>query len=171
MCHSDKSCSWRVRKFPGERCMGQVELCLHASPTCEGKSDRGSQSSNIPEQLNSLSGLPGSAGRFSVLTWAPFILVTQCCLQQPHGSSCIRRQTTHTQPRVPHMASPGHVWREDSSVWSSGFPRRGWLPQNWILSLLMQVASLAAQHPVCMRHSQIVICHHSSLWLPIRLFT
>lgn len=159
--------------------MGQLELCPRASPMREGERDGGCQRSNIAEQFNSLLGLPGSAGKFSVLTWAPFILAAQCCLQQLRGSSCVWRGTAHTAP-CPHWVP---VSRPLLAVLGADSPMDGVkLPQGCAVEgmiatksdfILADVspASLAAQHPACMRQCRIAVCHRSSPWLPIRPFT
>lgn len=142
-----------------------------------GEHDGGRQSSNIAEQFDSLLGLPSSAGKFSVLTCAPFILAAPHYLQQPHGSSCVRRGTAHTAGVLAVYQCHGISWLccavlgGYSSIMGSGCLRgalwMGWLSQSDFTLANASSASLAAQHPAWMRGSQIVICQCSSPWFPI----
>lgn len=106
--------------------MGQLELCLPVNPMREGEQDGSCQSFNIAEQLDSLLGLLGSAGRFFVLTCAPFILAAQTLSPtalwiQLHQE----RDCTHSlvfQLGTSATASPGHAGRGQFDGWGQAAP-------------------------------------------------
>ena len=88
-------------------------------------------------------------------------MAAQCCLQRPHGSSCVRsRDCTHGPTALlgtSVTASPGRAGRGESDGW--GQAAQGCAVEGMIATksdfILGDVspASLAAQHPVCMRQS------------------
>lgn len=106
-------------------------------------------------------------------------MAAQRCLQQPCGSSCVRRGTAHTAPCshwVPVSQPLLAVMAGDSPVdgvrLSHGCTVEGLFGTKLGFILAhASPASLAAQHPACMRRSQIAICHCSSPRFPIRPFT
>lgn len=91
---------------------------------------------------------------------------------------CQERDCTHS-PVLPLgtsvTASPGSDGRGQSSGWGQAVSRVycGGVVRHKVgfYLALASPASLAAQHPTCMRRSQIAICHYSSPRFPIRPFT
>lgn len=72
-------------------------------------------------------------------------------------------------------ASPGHAGGDspmDGVRLPQGCAVEGMIAATLAFTLAeASPASLAAQHPACMRQSRIAICHRNAPWLPIRPFT